>query len=103
MIMSFSHTLISRRAFLPAVLCASLGLFSMASSGRAAEPLNVVLMAGVKNDAYDNEPSLKRVQDLLEKTYNVKCAWVRPGPDGASLQNLEVGLPRKSGHQFRRL
>ena len=89
-IMSFYRTPISRRAFLPALLAASLGLVSIASTGRAADSLNVVLIAGVKNDAYDNEPSLKRVQDFLEKTYNVKCAWVRPGADGASLQNLEA-------------
>src|SRR5258705_9960248 len=90
MTMSFHRTLLSRRRFLSGVLAASLGLFSMASAVRAADPLKVVLIAGVKNDPYDNEPSLKRVQDFLEKAYNVKCAWVTPGPDGASLQNLEA-------------
>lgn len=90
MIMSMHRTLPSRRAFGRAFLVAALGLFSIASRGSAAASLNVVLIAGVKNDAYDNEPSLKRVQAFLEKTYNVTCSWVTPGADGKSLQNLEA-------------
>ena len=90
MTMSSLRSLVSRRAFLHAVLAASLGLLAFAGSIRAAEPLNVVLIAGVKNDAYDNEPSLKKAQAFLEKNYNVKCTWVTPGADGKSFKNLEA-------------
>ncbi|MEY4939044.1 MAG: hypothetical protein RIQ93_779 [Verrucomicrobiota bacterium] len=86
---SFSFP-ISRRVFLRAVLLVSFGLSSLAGSVQAAEALKVVLVAGVKNDAYDNEPSLKKLQQFLEKNYNVKCTWVTPGEDGKSLKGLEA-------------
>lgn len=83
-------TLAPRRAFVRAMLVAALGLFAVANRSHAATSLNVVLIAGVKNDAYDNEPSLKRVQAFLEKSYHVTCSWVTPGADGKSLRNLEA-------------
>lgn len=82
------RNLISRRAFLAAVLAACPGWFSLARNAPAPTPLNVVLIAGIKNDAYDNEPSLKRVQEFLEKGYVVKCSWVTPEADGKSFKNL---------------
>ena len=61
MAMSSLRSLVSRRAFLHAVLAASLGLLAFAGSIRAAEPLNVVLIAGVVSGHVSNEAT----RDLL--------------------------------------
>lgn len=77
------------RALFGVFVAASL-LLSSVQAAQAQADLRVCLIAGVRNDAYDNSGSLTRVKAYLEKNYRVACTLVNPTADGTAFQGLEA-------------